>query len=132
MARQGLDSLSEEERRLLPPLYDRGSDEYFERFKKIMENHVPEHMLENYFLAQSLWDDTMAWSSARHLANHPEDLLVILVGDFHANYGHGLVERLYANGVKDVLVISQVLEKKQTEPHPIYGPRADFVWVVED
>lgn len=132
VARSGLESLSADERTLLPPLYSRGSEDYFERFKEVMENHIPESMLENYFMAQSLWDDTMAWTTARQLATNPEELIVILVGDFHAIYGHGLVERLRANGVDRITVVSQVLKKDEALPHPVYGPRSDYIWVSEE
>jgi uncharacterized iron-regulated protein len=73
----------------------------------------------------------MAWRALQHLDENPEDILVIIVGDFHVSYGGGLPDRLRARGAADVVTISQVLEKDEVKVHPKYGARADFVWVSE-
>ncbi len=74
------------------------------------------------------------------LRAHPEQVLVIIVGDFHASYGGGLPDRLRARGVTSMLVISQVnrfgLDDDETRrlvvPDPRHGVRADYVWVTEE
>ena len=81
----------------------------------------------------------MAWRVAEFLRGHPDHVLFIVVGDFHASYFGGLPDRLRARGVDDILVISQVNAEDSSEderreliePHPVYGPRADFVWSTE-
>ena len=62
---------------------------------------------------------------------------MIVVGDFHAQYGGGLPDRLRARGVQSVTVLSQIEAAGLTEselhdeagPSTSYGPRADGVWI---
>jgi uncharacterized iron-regulated protein len=78
----------------------------------------------------------MAWVSTEYLRMHPEQILVIIVGDFHATYGGGLPDRLRARGA-DVLTISQVNlsglsgdeENGEILPDEKFGPRAEYIWV---
>lgn len=137
ISREGLAALTEAERALLPQGFALGNDAYRARFEEIMGGHVPADALERYFAAQSLWDDTMASVAMGHLASHPDHVVAIIVGDFHAAYGGGLPHRLRARGASAVTVVSQVdgtgltAEEllRETAPHPLWGPRADFVWV---
>ena len=130
----GPGGLSEQEKSLLPPIWELGSAPYFERFKEAMGEHVPAEKLENYFWAHCLWDDTMAWK-ATTLANAQP--LTIIVGNFHSEFGHGLPERLKRYGAKKVTTVMQIAVKEWNEdevqralqPDPKYGHRADFLWL---
>lgn len=134
VAANGKDSLDSGERALLPPVWRRGNDAYFERFKEVMKEHpLPPAELENYFWAQSLWDDTMAWRALQARASRP---LVIIVGAFHVEFGGGLPYELRAQGasVKTVLQVavddwSAASLRAAIQPDPVYGARADFLWV---
>lgn len=136
ISRQGLDSLNEDERKLLPEDFTLGDDAYLERFREAMGGHVPQEKLLNYFAAQSAWDEAMAATAVKIMSANPEQVLVIIVGDFHAQYGGGLPDRLRARGSFPVKVISQVdlsglsEEEKEREilPHSRWGTRADWVW----
>ena len=138
IAKGGLASLTDAEKALLPPDFEIGNDLYFERFAEVMGGHhgISPQKLRNFFEAQSLWDDTMAWKSIEAQASKKDRVFVILVGDFHAAYGGGLPDRLKARGMKDVLSFSQVDvnglsddEMKQALlPDPKYGDRASYVW----
>lgn len=142
IAQRGIAGLSDEERALLPPGFQVGSEQYFERFAAAMRRHgnLPDAALRSYFAAQSAWDDTMAWQAREFLRAHPDQVLVSIVGDFHASYGGGLPDRLRARGVTDMLVISQVNRLglsddealKLVAPDLTYGPRADYVWVTDE
>src|SRR5690606_17685645 len=115
-----------EESRLLPPDFQLGNAEYFERFYEAMKDHVPDRSaLENYFTAHSLWDETMAWRASEFLTQNPGHVLVIIVGDFHVAYEDGLVESLQRRNIR-TLAISQVMEREEIAPHPRYGRRGDF------
>ncbi len=139
LANKGLEGLSDDERAWLPPNFQLGNARYFERFAVDVRQHgpLPERTVQNFFAAQSAWDDTMAWQAVEYLRVHPDQVLVIIVGDFHAAYGGGLPARLRARGATDVLVISQVDGSDLSEadlqallaPDPRYGARADFVWL---
>ncbi len=136
IARGGIDSLSDEQKRLLPPNFERGREIYFERFIEVMTHDsghdLPREFLENYFWAQSLWDDTMAYTTLRWSEKYSEDIMVIIVGDFHVAYGGGLPDRLLQRGAQNIRSISQVhsdsfSEQDQIDPSGPYGHRADFI-----
>ncbi|MFN9065984.1 MAG: iron-regulated protein, partial [Bdellovibrionales bacterium] len=63
-------------------------------------------------------------------------VIVVLVGEFHKQYGGGLDDRLKARVLSSVMSISQVNTsglnseeiKEAIMPHPEYGPRADWIW----
>lgn len=139
VAKVGLEGLSEAERALLPPNFEVGKASYFERFAETMKGHVPDGVISKYFVSHSLWDDTMAWRAADFIKKNPAQVLVIIVGDFHVAYQDGLIARLKARGVDDVLSISQVDSEgmKPDEknelilPNDKYGVRADFVYDVQ-
>lgn len=138
VSKNGLASLSPEELALLPPQFSLGRESYKRRFLSTMP-HVPSPEAgDRYFAAQSIWDDTMAWQTARFLEIHPEQVLVIVVGDFHVQYGGGLPDRIRAR-LPQVAVrtfsqintfeLSEDEISKEIAPSPQEGPRADFLWL---
>lgn len=137
ISKKGLEGLTAEELTLMPPQFHMGSADYRERFEIVMGGHAPPTVFERYFTAQSTWDDSMAWIASEFLAKNPTHCLVIIVGDFHAQFGGGLPDRLLARGIKNVVTISQFdsdglsdLEiQDELGPHPKYGPRGAAVWV---
>ncbi|MBX3021828.1 MAG: ChaN family lipoprotein [Bdellovibrionales bacterium] len=138
VARGGPESLSPEQRTLLPPLWERGSSEYFERFQEAMgSGHIAPEALERYFWAQSLWDDTMAWNIVKGLRADPLAVQVVIAGEFHVEFGHGLAARVHTHGASDVRTLLQVQAAdlsdqeiaRVTSPDPRYGARADFLWI---
>lgn len=138
VAQNGLQALLPNEIQQLPPNWSLGNSHYFERFKRLMEeSHIPETSLMRYFTAQSLWDETMAWRAVKFMKENPEQILLIIVGDFHTSYGGGLPDKIRERGWKKMLCFSQVdleglseLEREEIMlPHPRYGTRSDFIWV---
>lgn len=140
VARGGLDSLSPEQKALLPPGLTRGNDRYFERFKNAI-GHLPHpDAAERYFWAQSIWDETMAWRSLEFMGAHGDQVLVIVVGEFHVQYGGGLPDRLRARGAGgrvwsvsqiNLTGLSEAEKSAALNPHPVDGARADFLWSFE-
>jgi len=140
VAKGGLQSLSPDQLALLPPGYHEGQVSYRRRFENVMSSgHLPPEKLENYFQAQSIWDDTMAWKAQEFVQNHPDQVLVIVVGEFHVQYGGGLPDRLHARGLGSVITFSQILTgglnsveiSNEINPSPTDGPRAQWLWVEE-
>lgn len=137
VANSGLESLTSEEKNLLPPQFSLGRGSYQKRFSESVPHPLPPEKLARYFAAQSIWDDTMAWRAKEFLNQYPDQVLVIVVGEFHVQYGGGLPDRLRSRGVPSVLTISQVNtldipDEKLSEvlaPSPEYGARADFLWL---
>lgn len=139
VARGGKQSLSADEQALLPPIWEVGSPFYFARFKEVMDGHLPPEMLERYFLAQSLWDDTMAWQISKNHRNGDDEVFVVIVGQFHAEFGHGLPSRLDRYGVEQVKTMIQVevtdWRAKDLDAavaaDATYGNHADYIWVYQ-
>lgn len=146
IAKTGLDSLTADERQLLPPDFTLGRDSYKARFAEIM--HVPAGpALDRYFTAQSAWDDTMAFQAVKFLESYPEHVLVIVVGEFHVQYGGGLADRILARQPKaNIVSVSQLWAvnflsdgsevpmteteiQKEIAPSASEGPRGDFLWI---
>lgn len=137
VAKGGLEALTEEDRRLLPPQFTLGRDSYKERFLKMMP-HIPSPEAGlRYFMAQSIWDDTMAWQASEFIARHPDQTLVIVVGEFHVQYGGGLPDRLRARSAVPLLTVSQINTAglsadeiaKEVQASEQEGPRADLLWL---
>lgn len=135
ISRQGLESLSSEEMALLPPQFEPGRDSYFNRFMLVAGAHCKNP--KNCFLAQSAWDDTMAWQAGSFMQSHPDHVLVIVVGEFHVQYGGGLPDRIRARYPHlNITTVSQIWAEgmldeeimEQMEPSVLEGPRADFIW----
>lgn len=139
IASKGLGSLNAADWALLPPDLTRGNDDYYERFVNVMGQHVPAEKIENYFMAQSVWDETMAWTAQKFMQGHPDQVLVIIVGEFHVQYGGGLPDRLKARGLSDITTLSFVNlhgltpdeTEEQLKPSVQYGARADFIWTTD-
>lgn len=136
VGKSGLESLTTEEIKMLPPNFVVGNDLYRERFLQVIP-HLPDGAADRYFSAQSIWDDTMAWKAGE--SSQIGTTLVIVVGEFHVQYGGGLPDRLrsrYPNlKIKTVSMLntndyenSEDLER-QVHPHVKYGPRADFILI---
>lgn len=131
VSRMGLASLTDEDKALLPPQFQLGNQSYFERFKLAIGHGTPEQM-ENYFAAQSIWDDTMAFRAVQTPAS--DAVTVIIVGEFHVQYGGGLPDRLRQRTNRPVVTLSQVDSSQEPSgylPDHKYGPRADYIWMVD-
>ncbi len=131
ISQRGFDSLDENDKALLPPAFTVGRAPYFERFQEVMGGHAPAEKVHDYFVAQSLWDDTMAWQARLRQTQDPDSVLVIIVGDFHVAWGGGLPDRLMARGDGRVVTISQVQSADAVAIDPRYGPRGTYIWLAQ-
>lgn len=144
ISKNGLASLTAEQQLLMPPDFELGNEAYKRRFNDAMGGHMPPEKFANYFAAQSVWDETMAWQALNFVEKNPDYVYVIIVGEFHVAYGGGLPDRLRArlgslNVCSDVTVktISQVYTEgltageiqEQIAPSPIDGKRADWIFL---
>lgn len=132
IVKDGISALSDD---LIPAIYQRGSDHYYDRFILAMGGHVPGNV-ENYFLAQSYADAVMAES----LSNAPEKTLnFMVVGHFHSDFNHGLqsyLKRKTNKDIKHIRLINRTLmsqEEKELvlKPHPKYGESSQFILLID-
>lgn len=139
ISKVGLEALTLEEQALLPPAFQLGRDSYKKRFLSLMPHLPSPEAGERYFAAQSAWDDTMAWKAAEFIQKNPDQVLAIVVGDFHAQYGGGLPDRIAARTGQSPVVFSFVSTegmteeeaRAQIEPSLEFGARADYIWLAE-
>ncbi len=138
VAKKGLNSLTPEMVALLPPQFSLGRDSYKNRFLRLMPHLPSPEAGDRYFAAQSIWDDTMAWRAANFLDQNPQQVLVIVVGEFHVQFGGGLPDRLLARRPETkVWTFSQINTEGLTadeiqaeiQVSPEEGPRANYLWL---
>jgi len=136
--RNGLDSLSEEERKFLPSGMDFSDDAYKERLKKIFQEHEDFGARDfNFFYqAQIVWDETMAESIDEFLKAHPSHQMVVLAGNGHLAYGSGIPERAKRrNGYDYAIVLNDGSFKKGIAdfvlyPEPVPAPTSPRLMIL--
>jgi uncharacterized iron-regulated protein len=134
----GLDSLSEEEKKLVPSRMDFSDDAYKEKLKKVFQEH--EHFgagnFNFFYQAQILWDETMSESIDEFLKAHPIDQMVVLAGNGHLAYGFGIPKRtVRRNGYDHAIILNDAdLEKDIADyvlfPKTIPGPTSPKLMVL--
>jgi uncharacterized iron-regulated protein len=111
----GIDSLSEEEKALIPSRMDFSDDAYRERLEKVFQEHQDfgAGNFDFFYQAQILWDETMSESIDEFLKAHPSDHMVVLAGNGHLTYRSGIPKRTATrNGYDDAIILNDVdLEK---------------------
>lgn len=150
VARQGLESLTLEDRRFIPPQSEihLSPNTYRERLRQVyQEIHQGSSNSENFerfFQAQVLWDETMAERIVQSLQQNPQSLVVVLVGQGHLLYGDGipsrvtrrterLKQRQHWNNLKFIqysilLNPSEALVSSAKNSGPNDTPLADYFW----
>lgn len=138
VAKGGLDSLSQEEKRELPQELDLSDQQYRARLKEVFARHrgSQERTFESFYQAQILWDETMAESIDRFLKKNPDFRLVVLAGAGHLQYGSGIPKRSFRrNGYSYAIVLNEGEVKKHIAdfvvfPEPTKGPTAPRLMAV--
>ena len=124
---------------LLPPDFEMGSEGYHQRFVDIMgqAGHATPAQIENYYAAQCLTDDVIAWHV---VTDSTHSLKFLVVGSFHTDYFDGTVARIKirAPGLKTAsvtIVDASDYEEKDLEMvarDQKYGDLADYVYFVNE
>lgn len=138
ISQEGIENIDDELKTLLPPDFQLGNQDYFQRFVEVMTgggHQLPDEVIDRYFQAQSVWDDTMAHYVKKWSERYPNDFIVVIVGDFHVAHGGGLPHQLEVRGAPQALTLSQMLHDDSSDsrdPAGPWGKRADLVWVCGD
>lgn len=109
---------------------------YRNRFSDAMGGHVDTQTLDKYYLAQFYTDAYMANAIDDKLNRGP---IMMVVGHFHSDYGHGLPHYLFDLGIKEVsqvrlVNLSQIDDDELEEilkPHSSYGTIADYILLID-
>jgi uncharacterized iron-regulated protein len=110
VARDGIYSLSDNEKKQLPGSMDFSNERYRRDLNEVFFLHEKQGELQdfNYFYqAQILWDEVMAESAQKFLTDNPERNLVILAGNGHVRHNYGIPERLYRRNHEPFTVVVQ-------------------------
>lgn len=133
VAREGLESLTPKQRSFIPPFAEIRTDnaEYRQMMLSIFKQHQHGSYgsadFERFFLAQVLWDETMAEKIAQSLQANPDYQVVVLVGQGHIVYGYGIPSRVARRMQDKKLVQYSVLLSSPEDVADTNKPIADFV-----
>jgi uncharacterized iron-regulated protein len=145
VARNGtsvLDTLPPAERDFVAVKVSAPNDEYFERFAEAMGAHPigtggntseveQRKLMERFYLAQCVKDDTMAESIARayNRSMEPKPLIVHFNGAFHSDYRLGTAARVRARLEKARVAVVSIVPQEQLDSIDAgeYRERGDYI-----
>lgn len=107
----GLAGLAGDERTALPPELTPPRDAYRALLEEVFRQHEEAYdgSLDRFIDVQLAWDETMGYTGARFLAEHPDHVLVVLAGVQHVAHGHGVPQRLARHApASNTIVLSTV------------------------
>jgi uncharacterized iron-regulated protein len=101
VAKQGLASLQGDDLKYIPPIaeVDRSNTKYRDLLLASFRQHQQQatansKSFERFHEAQLLWDETMAATAASFYRQHPQHRLLVIAGQAHISYGHGIPSRV--------------------------------------
>jgi len=136
VAREGRDALTPEEEALLPPTLDVPNPTHRAMFDEVMESvhaGMDAAMLDRFYVAQVIWDATMAMSVVEGLERLEVEQVVVLAGVVHVLGGHGIP--FHVKRLKPEVRTRIVLPAEATAERPVFAEEVfgsgdgDFVWV---
>jgi predicted metalloprotease with PDZ domain len=109
VSKEGLDALTDEERKELPRETDFSNEDYRHRIRQVFDQHRnAESKNFDFFLqAQVLWDETMAESIDAYFKKNPDHQMAVIAGGGHLVYGTGIPKRAYRrNGLSYTVILN--------------------------
>lgn len=99
ISKDGMESLTNAERKQLPTVIDKSNAEYTARLRNIFGMHshgktFNEKGFTKFVDAQLAWDEGMAFATSNYLKKHPKQRMVILAGSGHLINRDGIPSRL--------------------------------------
>ncbi len=92
----GIDHLREDEKKHLPQQIDTSKTAHRDYLQNVFDGHKHhfrgEVEFENFYAAQSVWEDAMAEMISQHLK---DDVMVVLAGNGHIQFKYGIPDRAY-------------------------------------
>lgn len=128
VAQNGINSLTEEEKKNLPTEMDFSDREYKERLREIFNQHssLRQGNFDFFFQAQILWDETMAESIDRFLRDNSDYQIVVLTGNGHLSYGSGIPKRVFRrNGYRYSIVENDEDMEKNIADYVLYPEKLE-------
>ena len=138
---KGFDSLTVEQRAMLPPRVNLDSDEHKRLFRAFfgdedaLHGNMPEAMFQGMYRAQCGWDASMGWNAVQALKKYGDEkaIMVVLIGSGHVAYGLGAERQVrpYLEGGIASVIPYPIAEEPGGKPTPaLQASYANFVWGV--
>ncbi|ASC70572.1 hypothetical protein XM38_015120 [Halomicronema hongdechloris C2206] len=132
VADAGLDSLTPEDFRYLPPRrdIDTGNSDYQAIVRDSFAGHGShgDFNFDNFFAAQVTWDETMAETIANFWRDSPDTTVVVLAGSTHIIYGYGIPDRVARRLGDSLQQTTVLLNFPQPKPSNAADAIADVLW----
>lgn len=136
---KGFDSLTVEQKAMLPPKVDVENAEHQQLFRAFfgdadaLHGNMPEPMFKSMFRAQCAWDAAMGWNALRALKAHGDEksIMVVLIGSGHVAYGLGAERQAkpwFDGRTASVLPMPVAEEPGGKLVEKVRASYADFVW----
>jgi len=123
----GIENLRDDEKKHLPQQSGLSNPSHRDYVQKVFENHRHhfrgEVEFENFYAAQSVWEDTMAEAVAENLNN---DVMVVLAGNGHIQFKYGIPIRAFEWTGAAFTTIYPASAGSTVEPGI-----ADYIWVTK-
>jgi uncharacterized iron-regulated protein len=130
VADEGVKGLSEAEKKSLPDL-DLSNKEHREMLREIYDAHHAHASgsFEDFYTAQVIWDETMAYEVARVMKepSGPKHM-VVLAGDGHIRYGLGIPSRAARRGATPFKTVLPVMIRELDDA--VEEGSSDYLWVM--
>jgi uncharacterized iron-regulated protein len=126
----GVKSLSDDERASLPDL-DLTDENHRAMVKEAFDSHHGHAKLsfDDFYEAQVIWDETMAYEIARALAPvAAPKRMIVLAGDGHIRHGFGIPRRAERRGATPFRTILPVMLAELEET--VSESAGDYLWVM--
>ena len=135
IAREGLNSLEEEDQRYIPPLsdIDTSNVDYQAFVQSAFGSHGAhgDFNFDNFFAAQVTWDETMAETVAEFKQASPDTLVIVLTGTGHVIYGYGIPDRVARRLGDSLQQVKILLNFPEELLDGSSGDIADILWYSE-
>ena len=109
VAKEGLKSLTPEEKKEIPRNLDLSNESYRQYLKKVFQAHGNSLKdvkdFETFYQSQILWDEGMAQSIVDYLKDRPRTQMVVIVGKGHVAYGYGIPSRVERRDIKSCSIV---------------------------
>jgi hypothetical protein len=107
VSKNGIDSLTESERKRIPADMDFSDSEYMERISEVFKYHKDwkEKNFDFFFQSQILWDETMSLSIVDFLKSNPDRQMVVIAGQGHLQFGSGIPKRTFRRNGENYSII---------------------------
>jgi uncharacterized iron-regulated protein len=123
----GIGALRRDEKKHLPQEIDFAIEAHRDYVQNIFENHKHHFRdqveFENFYAAQSVWEDAMAEAIAQNLNN---DVMVVLAGNGHIQFKYGIPDRAFKRTGAAFTTIYPVSTGTEVDPEI-----ADYIWVTK-